>query len=665
MTEPSNEQNHILCQPAIILNPQKCKCMVNGHQCNSKHQPDSDYCGKHREIVAKRENVANSPKGTYCTNYLRNNCLNKPDAGKEKCEQCLAKDRGGDKGRRDTKRKTAIEYNKTHDEKICETCATKPAHIELIPKKICVDCHNENMKSEINRGLRNVLYLKIKNFKKSTESRKIALELTDEQIETFFKQLCDYCGKRVIYNGIDRIDSKVPYVHSNCAPACKNCNIMKRRFTVDEFLRVVKYLLHVKGIIGDNEYTPTNEDRALFSPTKCPDAFDFYDEADEKNKYVGINENERIALMKGICFHCKIPHVGGAMGIDRLDSAFGYTIENSVSCCATCNFIKNVLSMDEFYTHLTDIYNFSIGKPVTYTQKEKLLQLCERSTPMIPEKFIKNHAYHTQQIFTGASKQEILNIKPKLLFVERATDETKNIWNYYRRFVAHLNIDYNYNIAKHKCIRVLVKDETSGKYLGIFEMTETSHWITAENGIIKKMPYSMDIDICVAFGAFKTNYNGKKLIASLAFSKEVLDYYEKRYKHCLLGLTFSSLYETNTHYASIPQLKLTNFVRNAPIMEFSNDAIKFCCEQFKVNYTENLTHDEKVRIICKAFDHYDISKEKYFEGVKRSLYFGETHKQSTAIIYGREPITNLNRDTKHNEIKTCNEIFNIWRSTHA
>lgn len=70
---------------------------------------------------------------------------------------------------------------------------------------------------------------------------------------------CHYCGtlgsnkkadyssgkrlvsnKVIAINGIDRVDSTLPYVASNCVPCCKICNIMKSNLTVNEFLDHVK-----------------------------------------------------------------------------------------------------------------------------------------------------------------------------------------------------------------------------------------------------------------------------------------------------------------------------------------------------------------------------------------------------------------------------------------
>ena len=72
------------------------------------------------------------------------------------------------------------------------------------------------------------------------------------------------------------------------------------------------------------------------------------------------------ALTKGACHYCgaepsartklrrwqfKQPYVAGEYmynGVDRKDSTGGYSAENTVSCCATCNYAKANLTVDEF-----------------------------------------------------------------------------------------------------------------------------------------------------------------------------------------------------------------------------------------------------------------------------------------------------------------------------
>lgn len=50
-------------------------------------------------------------------------------------------------------------------------------------------------------------------------------------------------------------------------------------------------------------------------------------------------------------------------GLDRLDSKKGYTLDNIVPCCTNCNYFKSKLTLTEFITHITKIYeNFIIPK---------------------------------------------------------------------------------------------------------------------------------------------------------------------------------------------------------------------------------------------------------------------------------------------------------------
>ena len=44
--------------------------------------------------------------------------------------------------------------------------------------------------------------------------------------------------------------------------------------------------------------------------------------------------------------------------IDRISSNIWYTKTNTVACCKRCNWAKNSLSVSEFKSHISKIYNF-------------------------------------------------------------------------------------------------------------------------------------------------------------------------------------------------------------------------------------------------------------------------------------------------------------------
>ncbi|AGE57955.1 hypothetical protein PBCVNW6652_293R [Paramecium bursaria Chlorella virus NW665.2] len=67
-------------------------------------------------------------------------------------------------------------------------------------------------------------------------------ELTKEEFENIRLQDCKYCQRSTTTthcNGIDRVEPKVGYILSNCVPCCRDCNIMKASFSVDEFISQV------------------------------------------------------------------------------------------------------------------------------------------------------------------------------------------------------------------------------------------------------------------------------------------------------------------------------------------------------------------------------------------------------------------------------------------
>jgi hypothetical protein len=97
---------------------------------------------------------------------------------------------------------------------------------------------------------KNALFYK---YRKSSEKRKISFKLSFEDFLEIIQQDCFYCGKvpsqyfkapeaqgGFYYNGIDRLDSKGPYVQGNIVACCKECNYLKWDRNKDEFIEWLK-----------------------------------------------------------------------------------------------------------------------------------------------------------------------------------------------------------------------------------------------------------------------------------------------------------------------------------------------------------------------------------------------------------------------------------------
>lgn len=59
-------------------------------------------------------------------------------------------------------------------------------------------------------------------------------------------------------------------------------------------------------------------------------------------------------------------------GIDRIDSNQGYSLDNCVPCCEMCNRMKLNYSYDDFFNHISKIYNYH--KSLTTISKESTSQ---------------------------------------------------------------------------------------------------------------------------------------------------------------------------------------------------------------------------------------------------------------------------------------------------
>lgn len=55
------------------------------------------------------------------------------------------------------------------------------------------------------------------------------------------------CGDVFVYSGLDRIDSSLTHLKSNCVPCCKVCNIMKKNFSMEYFTTHIKRILDNLG----------------------------------------------------------------------------------------------------------------------------------------------------------------------------------------------------------------------------------------------------------------------------------------------------------------------------------------------------------------------------------------------------------------------------------
>jgi hypothetical protein len=96
--------------------------------------------------------------------------------------------------------------------------------------------------------------------------------------------------------------------------------------------------------------------------------FDYKRGAQDRGYSFELTKEEFRELTKGTCYYCDSPpnntkkgiYNNGPYiysGIDRIDNTKGYSIDNCVSCCSICNYMKRDLSQNDFKKHITKMYN--------------------------------------------------------------------------------------------------------------------------------------------------------------------------------------------------------------------------------------------------------------------------------------------------------------------
>ncbi len=80
-------------------------------------------------------------------------------------------------------------------------------------------------------------------YKAAAKFRNYKWNLTKEQFISFWEKDCHYCGDKVEGVGIDRIDNLQGYNMDNCVPCCNQCNMMKKSYSMEEFITKCKQIV--------------------------------------------------------------------------------------------------------------------------------------------------------------------------------------------------------------------------------------------------------------------------------------------------------------------------------------------------------------------------------------------------------------------------------------
>jgi hypothetical protein len=124
-------------------------------------------------------------------------------------------------------------------------------------KNQCKKCLSQLKRKTITDSHKKTLIKYIyESYKKNALLRKYSFDLNLVDFENLIFSKCYYCGcdpsnrairnyKKIMYNGVDRKNNAIGYEYDNCVTCCGRCNIMKNKWSHDEFIS------HIKNIINN------------------------------------------------------------------------------------------------------------------------------------------------------------------------------------------------------------------------------------------------------------------------------------------------------------------------------------------------------------------------------------------------------------------------------
>lgn len=295
-------------------------------------------------------------------------------------------------------------------------------------------------------------------------------------------------------------------------------------------------------------------------------------------------------------------------------------------------------------------------------------------------KFKYKDEYYKEMIFNG----DLDDIK-KIQIIPELTDSKKNtwhIWKFFRHKISSMKMTRGQGIQLY----FLIKDDTSGKYLGIMSLGsdfnnlgETNNHIGwSHNTKDKNVQYILNIKTCVPLQPFGFNFMGGKLIAMLAFSKEISDIFIHRMKtreenpknYPILAITTTSLYGKGVQYKNLDNyMSYIGLTKGESTIHISNQLFKKCkelCVEKNIKIGEGSHSKSKITIIKKLLPKIGLKRDILQHDFKRGIYFGELYPNSIELLKkyeltDEEAISSI--DT--NNLKTCQEIFNEWLEKFA
>lgn len=295
-------------------------------------------------------------------------------------------------------------------------------------------------------------------------------------------------------------------------------------------------------------------------------------------------------------------------------------------------------------------------------------------------KFKHDDQHYRDLVFNGKIS-DVEKIKIKLELTHSRDHKTWDIWNYFRFKISSMKITKSVGIQLY----FLIKDDTSGKYLGIMSLgSDFGNLVPRDEYIgwdsdtrLKNLKYVLNIRTCIPLQPFGFNYAGGKLIAMLAYSREISEMFIERMKtrkqdpleYPLLGIITTSLYGKGVQYKDLDEMKyigLTKGLSTLHVPDKIYDKCKELCKLKNIKMRDNMHARGKSSVIQTLLPSLGLSRDVLNQNHQRGVYYGHLYSNSQQLLVDKDLTDKIaleSVDTK--QLKTAQEIFALWLEKHG
>lgn len=275
--------------------------------------------------------------------------------------------------------------------------------------------------------------------------------------------------------------------------------------------------------------------------------------------------------------------------------------------------------------------------------------------------------YYSNLIWNSIDYRDIEQIEIQLIVVEN-TDQ-RDLFDYIRHRISSMPQCQ----TPGRILSVLVYDQHSRTYLGILQFTTDLLQSEFKDQFIGLDPnkrgrlkqhirdHSVNLSICVPVQPFGFNFCGGKLLAMLAFSIELHQFYQTRYSHQLALITTTSIHGKSIQYDRLKQLKFIGLTKGFGTSHIPISFITKGREFLQANHPQCLQQKQSNWQLLKIIaEKLNINQEQlFFHGNQRGIYCGWTGTDA------REYLLKKRMNFTTNQLQSAREITAFWMQRWA